>query len=681
MGTNPLRHAMHRRTLAGAGLTALAVTLLAPGPAGAAAVISAAWLPGNGNWIDPRWRFSVATASTYPDNNADETFNVGIGSATVNGATIGLGTVVRIDSLVIGGRNNTLRLAGPGSALRFMQDDARRGSGQFMIGAGGLVAGAGFIGGAGAGAGTMSLTNRGRIVADSGTLVINASGEAGTSAPGVLRNQGQLQALGPGNNLLVRNTAIVQDRRGSVGTSAGGNVVLEDALVQGGSVRVAPCLTPLVCGELQLNRGSVVQGTRLVVEEGGSARVLGSAFPGGTLPANMALRGGSVLVEASPVNPVILTLDSGAVPAAQRIDFSNAAHPANPGRIITNWPAGLPVEGTSVIRLAQGDVTLTNGAFPGGKAPRGGIFLNGAVPAAAVIDSDAAPGRFRTLTIDRGTILTNMPGRWGEVGSGGVRVRVLADGLLAANSGGGLEIARLVNAGGQVQVLGGSRLAVGGPAMENAGELRVLPGGLLTAAGEFQQTGGQASIEGTAAVAARYVQTGGATRVEEGGVLRALEVDLLGGHFTGELQSYFVLDGTWNLDVRDLFDFDHVSVLDDPGTPATEGGARIVDGSRLALEVLFDALQGDHVDVLVADDIDVHLAALRIDDPFADARFMRAELVDFFDTLLGRERQALRLVVDIPEPATWMLLAVALAAMAWPHRRSAARVQFRGRAK
>ncbi len=638
-------------------MTTLAGAALLPAPVFAAAVISAAWLPGNGSWIDPRWQFSLPTASTYPDNGAAEFFNAAIGSATVNGATVTLGTVVHVDSLAMRGSNNTLRLAGPGSALRLTQDDARAGSGLVTIGAGDSIMGAGFIGGAGAGAGTMSLTNRGRIVADSGTLVINASGETGSSPPQVLRNQGQLLAQGPGSNLLVRNTAIVQGR-GSVGTSAGGNVVLEDALIQGGSVRVAPCLTPLVCGELQLNRGSVVQGTRLTVEDGGVVRVVGSAFPGGTLPANMALRGGSVLVESSPLNPVVLTLDSGAAANAQRLDFSNAANAANPGRIVTNWPAGLPVEGSSVIRLAQGDVTLINATFPGGNAPRGGIFLNGAVPAASVIDSDAAPGSFRTLTIDKGTILTNMPGRWGEVGSGGVQVRVVADGLLATNSGGGLEIARLANAGGQVLVQGGSRLGVGGATFDNAGEVRVMPGGLLATAGTFRQTDGS-------------------TQVEAGGVLRAAEVDLAGGHFTGEVQSYFVLDGSWSLDWQDLLNADHITVLDDPGTPATEGSARIDDGSRLALQVLFNALLGDHVDVLIADAINVNLAGLLVGDPFADARFVRAELVGFFDAVLGRDRQALRLVVDVPEPATVLLLAAALAVLTWSRARPGRRAGTR----
>lgn len=646
MRTSLLHRAVAQRCVAVAAFGTLAVAgaSLWPTPAWAAAVISAAWLPGNGHWIDPRWRFSLPTAATYPDNGAAEFFNVAIGSSTVSGATVELGTVVQVDSLALRGSGNTLRLAGAGSALRLAQDDARPGSGVVTIGAGDSIMGAGFIGGAGGGAGTMSLTNRGRIVADSGTLMVNASGEVGSSPPQVLRNQGQMLAQGPGSNLLVRNTAVVQGR-GSVGTSAGGNVVLEDALVQGGSVRVAPCPTPLVCGELQLNRGAVVQGTRLSVEDGGVVRVVGSAFPGGTLPANMALHGGSVLVESSPLNPVVLTLDSGAALNAQRLDFSNPANPANPGRIVTNWPAGLPVEGSSVIRLAQGDVTLVNATFPGGNAPRGGIFLNGAVPAAAVIDSDAAPGSFRTLTIGRGTILTNMPGRWGEVGSGGVQVSVAADGLLASNAGGGLEIARLANAGGQVLVQGGSRLSVTGAAFDNAAEVRVLPGGLLGVAGTFRQTDGS-------------------TQVDPGGVLRAAEVDLAGGRLRGEVQSYFVLDGTWTLDWQDLFNADHVTVLDNPDTPATEGAARIDDGSRLALQVLFDALLGDHVDVLIADAIDVKLAGLLVDDPFADARFVRAELVDFFDAALGRERQALRLVVDVPEPAAGWLIAAALGALA-----------------
>ena len=654
MPTNQPLRAGQKRRMARLGTMALAGASLLPAPALAAAVISAAWLPGNGNWVDPRWQFSLPTASTYPDNGAAGFFNAAIGSATVNGVTVQLGTVVHIDSLAMRGRNNTLRLAGPGSALRLEQDDTRPGSGLVTIGAGDSIVGAGFLGGAGAGAGAMALTNRGRIVADSGTLVLNASGEAGSSPPEILRNQGQMLAQGPGSNLLVRNTAIVQGR-GSVGTSAGGNVVLEDALIQGGSVRVAPCLTPLVCGELQLNRGSVVQGTRLSVEDGGVVRVVGSAFPGGTLPANMALHGGSVLVESSPLNPVVLTLDSGPAAIAQRLDLSNAANPANPGRIVTNWPAGLPVEGSSVIRLAQGDVTLTNAAFPGGHAPRGGIFLNGVVPAAAVIDSDAAPGSFRTLTIGKGTILTNMPGRWGEVGSGGVLVNVAADGLLATNTGGGLDIARLANTAGQVLVQGGSRLSVTGSALDNAGELRVMQGGLLTTTTAFRQTDGS-------------------TQVEAGGVLRAAEVDLAGGRFTGEIQSYFVLDGTWTLDWQELFNADHISVLDNPDTPAAEGLARIDGGSRLALQVLFDALLGDHVDVLFADAIDVNLAGLLVDDPFADARFVRAEIVDFFDTVLGRDRQALRLVVDLPEPATGLLIAAALAGLACSraHRRRGA---------
>lgn len=285
-----------------------------------ATVIDATWIGGSGNWSDPSWAFLPTIAAIFPNNGNGDFFSVQIdGGATTNSQVTLASGMIQIDRLAIS-TGDRLRLQS-GGALTFTQDATRPGSGELQINRRGSIVGSGFLGGAGPGSGSMMLNNRGgSIIANGGMLTVNPSGAAGTTLPPVtVQNSGLMAALGVGNTLLLKNSFIQQSRAGSIRTIVGGDVVLEDSLVQGGTVSVAPCSPPLVCGELRLNRGSVVQGTNVVIGENGVARVLASAFPGGTLPARMAIQGGSVLVEAGPINPVTLTLEAWA--GARRDQF------------------------------------------------------------------------------------------------------------------------------------------------------------------------------------------------------------------------------------------------------------------------------------------------------------------------------------------------------------------------
>ena len=627
--------------------------------------ITATWSPGTGDWTDPRWTFAPPTAATFPDNGGGDFFDVLIDNGATGGSQVTLNRAIEIDRLEIS-PDDGLRLSG-GGALTFTQDAARPGSGELINDSGSIV-GSGFLGGAGPGSGSMLLDNRsGSIVADTGVLTINPSGFAGTTIPPItINNSGSMAAQNPGSTLILKNSFVQQTGPGSVETILGGSVVLEDSVVQGGEVRVGPNAPPLILGELLLNRGSIVEGTDVTVHQDGVVRVLASAFPGGTLPAAMKIQGGSILIEAGPINPVTLTLDSGPGPAHE-IDFSNPVKPANPGRIITNWPTALPVEGTSVIKIVEGDVDLVNPAWAGG--PRGGIFLNGAVPSAAQIVSDTGA---RTLTVGPGTILTTMPGRSGNIGPfiGPFAPVVIAKGnspgggLVAANTGGSLLIGELRNEGGMVQALSGGTLALGNDEFPNTGEVHIFAGGTLELTGDYQQIAESTLIEGTAIVGGSFIQTGGMTTVEPGGVLRAQEVEVQDGRFSGDILSDFLLDGSWNIQIRDLLDYDSVFVYDDPNTPSAEGFARIADGSRILTDLWFDAQIGDFFDILVADLLDVNLSDLSISDPFADQRFFGTSIVDYFDPVLGREREALRLEVIVPEPQTALMFILGLLTLA-----------------
>ncbi|MEJ2200330.1 MAG: PEP-CTERM sorting domain-containing protein [Desulfuromonadaceae bacterium] len=628
--------------------------------------VTATWTGTTGDWTDAYWSFAPASTEPYPDNSASEFFQVRIDDEAATASVVTLASEVQIDRLEIS-ENDYLTLTG--GQLTFARDDLRPGSGEAIVDQG-TIAGSGYLGGAGPGSGIMLLNNRkGTIVANGGDLVVDPSGGDGSTVVS-MQNSGTFASWGLGSTLLLKNSLIEQSKSGSIETFVGGNVILEDTAVHGGSVRVEACLPPLLCGELQLNRGAITEGTRVTIEENAIARVLASAFPGGTLPAKMKIQGGSVFVEAGPLNPVVLTLDAGAG-AADAIDFSNPGNPANPGRIITNLPSGLPIEGTSIIRIIDGNVDLVNPLWPGEGTPRGGIFLNGATPAAARIVADTND---RLLTVNKGTIITTMPGRNGSIGGvpiGGeaapivvVKGDATGRGMVAANIGGRLEIADLRNEGGKVQALNGGTLALGNNAFPNAGEVRIFSGGTLKLAGNYLQLAETTLIEGVADIGGRYIQTGGMTTVATGGELRSQEVHLQDGRFTGDILSNFILDGNWDLVISDLLDFDHIEVFNNPLTEAVEGMATILAGSSIWIDLLFDAQLGDIFNILMADMIDVDLDLLSISDPFADQRYFRASVIDIFDPVLGRDREALQLEVVVPEPSTWWLFLLGFSFMA-----------------
>ena len=620
----------------------------------AATPITAAWRPSIGDWTDPRWTFSSPTAAVFPNNGGGDYFSVLIDRSATANSRVTLNRTIEIDRLAIGA-GDLVRLTG-GGALRFAQDAARPGSGELEIGRGGSIVGSGFLGGGGPAVGAMSLNNRGgSVLADTGVLTINPSGATGTASPPVtLRNGGAMAAQNPGSTLLLRNSFVQQSRRASLQTILGGDVVLEDSVVQGGTVRVAQCTPPLVCGELQLNRGSVVQGTNVVIAENGVVRVLASAFPGGTLPARMAIQGGSVLVEEGPINPVTLTLDAGAG-AADVINFSDPDNPANPGRIVTNWPSAFPVPGASYIRISQGDIALQNRTWPGG-AIRGGIFLRGLTPEQAVIGSDQPSTAARVLNVGVGTTVANEPGRSGWiVGPGTVGPNNLGPVIVNVLQGG--AVAALGPPGGPPR--GGLRI---GALNNRGGDVLVDPGASLDVS-NFDQGAGSTVIKGTAVYAQSFAQTDGVTTIAPGGVLRAQEIEIQGGRISGDILSNFLLDGTWDLQIRDLLDFDRVAAYDDPNSQSTEGIARVVDGSTILVNLLFDAQVGDTFDILTSDLLNVNLNELLISDPFADGRFFQASIIDFLDPVHDREREALRLTVAVPEPPSLALVLIVLGAV------------------
>jgi hypothetical protein len=158
-----------------------------------------------------------------------------------------------------------------------------------------------------------------------------------------------------------------------------------------------------------------------------------------------------------------------------------------------------------------------------------------------------------------------------------------------------------------------------------------------------------------------FTQTDGVTTIAPGGVLRAQEVEIQGGRISGDILSNFLLDGTWDLQIRGLLDFDRVAAYDDPNSQSTEGIAWIVDGSTILVDLLFDAQVGDTFDVLTSDLLNVNLNELLISDPFADGRFFRTSIIDFFDPVHDRQREALRLTVAVPEPPTALLIMPVLA--------------------
>ncbi|MCP5157365.1 MAG: hypothetical protein H6983_24525 [Ectothiorhodospiraceae bacterium] len=681
----------------------------------AASEVTATWGGANADWTSPEWAFSVPVAVAYPDNGGGDFFTARIDDGGSGSSLVVLDTDIEVDRVEVS-VDDVLQLAND-RALRFTSAPGRIGSGE-LVNDGGHVVGRGLLAGAGGGAGTLHVENRGgTITASGGVLEINPSGEPGTTSPLALDNTGDIAALGPGSTLLVRNAAVEQAPGGIVRTRVGGNVVLEDSLVAGGTVRVEPCGTPLVCGELLLNRGSVVEGTRTIVGENGVVRVLASAFPGGTLPAEMAVQGGRILVEAGPINPVVLTLDAGANPAGDTIDFGGP-DVANPGAIVMNWVSGLPVEGASAIRVAEGDVVLAN-SNGGPLAPRGGIFLNGATPEASQIFADQAG---RTLTVGPDTVLTTLPGRHGRVGAVPVGFPVIGPaapivlavgaspggGQVAANIGSRLEIAELRNEGGVVQALAGGTLALGNAVFPNRGEVHVLAGGTLDLDGEYQQlaestlvdglariggdylnldglttvaaggtmtVGGEfrqdatATVDGTLRAEGGLVQTDGATAVGSLGALHTPLLTLQAGRFDGAILGDLLLDGTWELQIRDRFDFDVLDVLDDGDTATVEGFAINTPAGAIAVDLGFDAAVGDFFDVLLADALALDLGQLAISDPFVDARFLVASVVDFFDAGRGVARQLLRLEVAVPEPDTLAMMLVALVLLATGARR------------
>jgi hypothetical protein len=654
-----------------------------------ATAITATWTPGSGNWTVPQWTFAPPTVATFPSNGGGDFFSVRIDGGAAANSQVTLNGAVEIDRLAIS-TGDRLRLQGGGS-LRFAQDATRPGSGELLINRGGSIVGSGFLGGAGPGNGSMMLNNRGgTIIANGGVLTINPSGAAGTTTPPVtVQNGGAMGALGVGSTLLLKNSSIRQSRAGNIRTAVGGNVILEDSVVQGGAVRVAPCTTPLVCGELDLNRGSVVQGTNMLIGENGVVRVLASAFPGGTLPGRMTIQGGSVLVEAGPINPVTLTLDAGAGPA-DTINFSNSGNPANPGRIITNWPTALPIEGTSIIKIVGGDVTLANPTFPGGPI-RGGIFLNGAVPSAALIVSDTPGPLGRTLTVGPGTIITNMPGRSGRIegfgnvlppGVGGVVVVTKGNspdgGLVAANTGGRLEIGELRNEGGLVQALAGGTLALENDVFPNTGEVHIFAGGTLELKGDYQQLAESTVIEGTAIVGGTYIGTGGTTSVEGAGVLKASSIDISGGKLggDGQLQGNVVTEGDGTLEPGDLTpailkilgDYTQDGVLSiniagydlllgEYGQLDVSGTASLGGTVMATLLGGFDPIVGSYFDILKASDlIDSGVA---FDLPITPSG--HGFFASFLDLDGNGNLDTLR--ITVPEPSTLPLVSLGLAGL------------------
>lgn len=341
-------------------------------------------------------------------------------------------------------------------------------------------------------------------------------------------------------------------------------------------------------------------------------------------------------------------------------------------------------------------MTLANPSFPGGAAPRGGIFLNGVVPAAAQIVSDDIAGR--TLTVGPGTIITNMPGRSGRIEAPipkipppGPPVPIVGPlvvvkgnspdgGLVAANTGGRLEIGELRNEGGLVQALAGGTLALENDAFPNTGEVHIFAGGTLELKGDYRQMAESTVIEGTAIVGGTYIGTGGTTTVKGAGVLKAPSIDISGGKLggDGELQGKVVTEGDGTLEPGDLtpailkilgdYTQDGVLSINIAGYDLSLGeygqldvsGTAALGGTVMAtLLGGFDPIVGSYFDILKASDlID---AGVAFDLPITPSGH------GFFASFLDLDRNGSldTLRITVPEPGTLGLIALGLLAMGW----------------
>jgi hypothetical protein len=235
-------------------------------------------------------------------------------------------------------------------------------------------------------------------------------------------------------------------------------------------------------------------------------------------------------------------------------------------------------------------------------------------------------------------------------------------GLVAVNPG-RIELTELANEGGLVEAYAEGTLALDEDAFPNAGEVHVHAAGTLELSGDYQQLAEGTLIMGDALVGGRYLQTGGDTTIAPGGTLRAAEVEVRAGGLVGEILSDFLLDGSWDAQLRGLLDFDRINVLDDPDTASPEGGARTADGSRVEVELLFDAQVDDLFDGRIADLVLVDLDLLSVSDPFRDGRSFEASVVALGDPESGALRAALRLTV-VPEPDSLALVGLGLAGCA-----------------
>jgi hypothetical protein len=325
-----------RKIAAAAAVATIIGALAAPGAE--AAVITATWTGGNGNWTEtPRWSFSPASAVTWPSNNfGPDSFNVFIDGGSAGASVVRLNTTVAIDTLTISSgdtlinNNNQDMTVATGSVVN---------NGTFNLAAVSAATdlrmnGASSIGGTGTMALSDSTLNR---------ILTGAAGDVVTHGAGhTIRGAGQI---------LLDSGGMIND--GTIDADAAVNALVIDAgapgFVNNGTLRAsgAAGLSVDATGNnfTQAGTATVNAGSRMVVSAGDYVQTGGQTTVDGTLQVEGAgasvdigggrLGGGGVIRftggGAQAVNNTAGTLAAGDSPGILTIE--NAAYAQSAGGV------------------------------------------------------------------------------------------------------------------------------------------------------------------------------------------------------------------------------------------------------------------------------------------------------------------------------------------------------------